>query len=85
MPRLPGPAGPARHARLFEYLRQHNVAEDTSRRLHDEERARIDGMDAAIHLALANRSWQRPKVAPAERRSAAKAGRDHEFFRAVGA
>ncbi len=82
MPRL---SGPARHARLFEYLRQQRVAEDTTARLRVEERARVEGMDAAIHLALATRSWQRPMVDPVDRRSAPKSGRDHEFFRAVGA
>ncbi len=82
------PPDPARRARLFEFLRHQGVADHVAERLQAERRARVDGLEARAHLAVALRSWQRPDPGPqarALRILAAKPGRDHEFFRAVRA
>jgi hypothetical protein len=79
---------PARHARLFEFLRHQGIATRVAERLQAENRARVDGLEARTHLAMALKSWQRPEPGPqarALRVLAAKPGRDHEFFRAVRA
>lgn len=77
-----------RHDVLFEILRRQNMADRTERRLlNDAARAQADAEAAAAFQASAMASWARP-LEPAPDpipRSAPKAGRDYEFFRAVGA
>lgn len=83
---MPVPAPGSRHARLFEYLRQQNFGDITSRRLAEAAHSHRAGMDARMCLVLANRSWRRPPVDPPKKPAlAAKPARDHEFFRAIRA
>ena len=77
-------AQPARHSRMFEYLRQQHLADVTARRIADEQ-ARTEVLDAQAHMGLAHASWRRADTTPRTRASSAIAGRDHEFFRAVRA
>jgi len=56
---MPKDLPPLRHAQLFELLRQQNLSEQTSARLHARRfaRADLDGDDAAMIRLMAVGSW----------------------------
>lgn len=75
-----------RHDVLFEILRRQNMADRTCHRLLSaEDQARIDAEAAEELQALAIASFDSPPEPDVALASAPKAGRDHEFFRAVSA
>jgi hypothetical protein len=79
---------PARHAHLFELLRQQNLANHACNRIAARRSQDADAKASEMFLKTASRSWQRPGLPAGPGQvmiSAAKAAGHHKFFRAIRA